>query len=97
MDKFRSQLSQAGAECHVLKNRIIRKMAELNGLTALAETTIKGDTAVVLGKGDAGAVAKIIDTFSKDTKGGKAGRTSYGDPAVYPGFCDPCRDSFSGL
>ena len=79
LDKFRSQLSQAGAECHILKNRIIRKMAELNGLTALAETTIKGDTAVVLGKGDAGAVAKIIDTFSKDTKGVIAPKCGYFD------------------
>ena len=32
MDQFRTKLAAVGAQCHVLKNRIVRKVAELNGL-----------------------------------------------------------------
>ena len=32
MDQFRKKLAAVGAQCHVLKNRIVRKVAELNGL-----------------------------------------------------------------
>ena len=35
VDSFKKQLAPLGAECHVLKNRFINKMAELNGLTAV--------------------------------------------------------------
>ena len=45
VDSFKKQLAPLGAECHVLKNRFINKMAELNGLTALAEFKLTGDTA----------------------------------------------------
>ena len=82
LNKFRDQLAQVGAECHVLKNRVVRKVAELNGLTALAETRIQGDTALVSGQGDAGAVAKVIDTFFKDTKGVIAPKCGYYDGAM---------------
>ena len=60
VDSFKKQLAPLGAECHVLKNRFITKMAELNGLTALAEFKLTGDTAMISGKGDAGPVAKAI-------------------------------------
>ena len=46
------------------------------GLTALAEYKLSGDTAVVVGT-DAGAAAKVIDTFSKDTKGVLAAKCGY--------------------
>ncbi len=82
MNAFRSQLDKNGAECHVLKNRLVRKVAELNGLQALAETKIVGDTAVVLGKGDAGAVAKVIEDFSKTTKGVLAPKCGYYEGAM---------------
>ena len=45
MNNFRDKLYAAGANCHVLKNRVVRKVAELNGLEALAATKITGDTA----------------------------------------------------
>ena len=69
---FRSKL----AECHVFKNRVVTKVAELNGMTALAEYKLSGDTAVVVGT-DAGAAAKVIDTFSKDTKGVLSAKCGY--------------------
>ncbi len=77
MNEFRSKLYTAGAECHVLKNRVVRKVAELNGLTALANAKIVGDTAVVLGKGDASAVAKVITEFASSTKDVVAPKCGY--------------------
>lgn len=79
---FRDQLAQAGAECHVLKNRLVAKMAEINGMQALAGLKLKGDTAVVCGNGDAGQVAKVIDEYSKSTKGVLAAKCGYFDGAV---------------
>ena len=76
-EAFRTKLFDQGAMCHVLKNRVVRKVAELNGLDALANAKITGDTAVVLGKGDAGAVAKVIDEFSTSTKGVIAPKCGY--------------------
>lgn len=65
---FRNELANCQAECHVLKNRLIRKVAEANGMNALAEYKLIGDTAVVVGKGDAGQVAKVVEKFTKSTK-----------------------------
>ncbi len=81
-DTFRTKLAEVGAECHVFKNRVVTKVAELNGMKALAEYKLSGDTAVVLGKGDAGATAKVIDTFSKDTKGVLAAKCGYIEGAM---------------
>ncbi|OGV56019.1 MAG: 50S ribosomal protein L10 [Lentisphaerae bacterium GWF2_52_8] len=62
---LRSDLAQHKAECHVLKNRLILKAAELNGLEGLSKLALKGDTAVISGAGDASVVAKVLDTFMK--------------------------------
>ena len=82
MNAFRSSLNKSGAECHVLKNRIIRKVAELNGITALANYKLVGDTAVVLGQGDAGQVAKVINDFTKSSKGVLAPKAGYVEGAM---------------
>lgn len=82
MNTFKKQLDKNGAACHVLKNRIIKKVAELNGLTALANATLVGDTAVVVGKGDAGAIAKVIQGFSKESKGVLAPKCGYFEGAM---------------
>ena len=79
MDQFRTKLAAVGAQCHVLKNRIVRKVAELNGLEKLAESRITGDTAVVMGSGDVGAAAKVIDDFTKETKGVVSAKCGYFD------------------
>ncbi len=68
LNSFRSKLIGAGANCHILKNRVVRKIAELNGMTALASMKIVGDTAVITGKGDAAAAAKVIKEFTASTK-----------------------------
>lgn len=63
--ELRGNLAEANAGCLVLKNRLIRKAAEQIGLDEFAKIDFTGDTAVVSGKGDAGAIAKVISTFGK--------------------------------
>jgi len=82
VDSFKKQLAPLGAECHVLKNRFINKMAELNGLDALAAFKLSGDTAMISGKGDAGPVAKAIKAFSAETKGVLSAKGGYFDGQV---------------
>ena len=82
MNGFRDKLYAAGANCHVLKNRVVRKVAEMNGLDALANTTITGDTAVVVGSGDASAVAKVITEFTASTKEVLAPKCGYFEGAM---------------
>ena len=66
--ELRTRLAEQNADCCVLKNRLIRKAAELSGLNDIAKMELKGDTALVSGKGDPGVVAKVIATFGKDAK-----------------------------
>jgi large subunit ribosomal protein L10 len=66
----------------VLKNRFITKMAELNGMSALAEFKLTGDTAMISGKGDAGPVAKAIKAFSSETKGVLSAKGGYFDGEI---------------
>ncbi len=63
--EFRTVLAAQGAECHVLKNTLIRKAGALLGAEALAELALAGDTALVCGKGDVSAAAKAITEFGK--------------------------------
>jgi large subunit ribosomal protein L10 len=65
---FRSQLADNNAECHVLKNRMIKKAAELFDIDALAKFELKDSTALISGTGDPGAVAKIITEFGENNK-----------------------------
>lgn len=82
---LRGKLAAAGAECHIFKNRILRKVAELNGMETLAAHRLTGDTAVILGKGDAGPVAKIIDAYAKETKGLLTAKGGYLEGAILSG------------
>lgn len=82
MNAFRSSLAKSGAECHVLKNRVVRKVAELKGITPLANYRIVGDTAVIVGQGDAGLAAKVIDEFTKSSKGVLAPKCGYVEGAM---------------
>jgi len=60
---FRNLLAANSAECHVLKNRMVKKAAELFELTALSEFELKDSTALICGSGDPGSIAKIITDF----------------------------------
>lgn len=62
---LRDQLFNVKANCHVYKNSLIRKAVELNNVEALKDLALAGDVAMVFGKGDPGAVAKVLVEFSK--------------------------------
>ena len=79
--KFRVELAKHSADCTVLKNSLIRKAAELKDIQSLAKYMMTGDTAMVAGKGDAGAVAKIIKEFNK-TNNKLAAKGGYIDGAL---------------
>jgi len=66
MTALRDKLAACTAECHVLKNTMIKKAAEQADIAAVAEMDLKDSTALVSGKGDAGAVAKVLVEFGKD-------------------------------
>ena len=72
INAFKDELAKCDAQCHV-----INKVAEKNGMAGLAETRLTGDTAVIVGKGDAGQVAKVIEEFSKTSKGVLAPKAGY--------------------
>lgn len=74
---FRVKIASTGASCHVLKNRVLAKVAEAKGLTAIAQTKLSGDTAVIFGADDPGQTAKIIEEFAKDTKNILAAKGGY--------------------
>ena len=62
---LRNRLAGAQATCHVLKNALIRKAAELSQIQCIADFELAGGTAVVSGKGDPAAAAKVIIDFGK--------------------------------
>ncbi|MEI6056188.1 MAG: 50S ribosomal protein L10 [Lentisphaerota bacterium] len=64
-EQLRIQLDKVGADCQVLKNTYILKAAELKGLKDLANVKLKGDTALISGKGDCSAVAKVVSEYLK--------------------------------
>ena len=65
---LRSQLAGNNAQCHVLKNRMIKKAAELFELESLTKIELKESTALISGNGDPGAIAKIITEFGDKNK-----------------------------
>ena len=65
---FRNKLAESNAECHVLKNRMIKKAAELFEVNVLSEFELKDSTALISGSGDPGAIAKIITQFGDKNK-----------------------------
>ena len=64
---FRAKLAGLNAECHVVKNSLIRKAAAELGYKALSEAEIQQSTVLVSGEGDAVAMAKAITELIKDT------------------------------
>lgn len=65
LSEFRDALAACGAECHVLKNTLIRKAGAQLKIDGLATLPLTDGTALVCGKGDASAAAKAIVEFGK--------------------------------
>jgi large subunit ribosomal protein L10 len=64
---LRKQLRDNGVEFKVIKNSILRRAAEKQGLTGL-EDVFTGPTAVAFSNEDVVAPAKILNDFAKEAK-----------------------------
>ena len=65
MTELRKRLNKAGAEVHVVKNSIFRIAVKEAGVADLANT-MSGQLAVVTGKKDISAAAKVVKTFTAE-------------------------------
>ena len=63
---LRTRLHNAGARVLVVKNSFLRLAAKEAGLPDLGE--LRGQTAVVVGDKDVAAAAKVVKTFTTETK-----------------------------
>ncbi|MDD3153952.1 MAG: 50S ribosomal protein L10 [Victivallaceae bacterium] len=68
ISQLRRDLLALGASCHVLKNTLIKKAAELQKIDALLACNLTGGTALVSGKGDASEIAKVLAKFGKSNE-----------------------------
>ena len=65
LTELRKRLTKAGAEVHVIKNSIFRIAVKEAGIADLAGALV-GQMAVVTGKKDISAAAKVVKTFSAE-------------------------------
>ena len=65
LTELRKRLTKAGAEVHVVKNSIFRIAVKEAGIADLAGA-LTGQMAVVTGKKDISAAAKVVKTFSAE-------------------------------
>lgn len=64
--EIRGILANNASKCRVFKNRLIKKAAELKGISSLSNLALKEDTAMISGSGDVGLVAKCLSDFAKN-------------------------------
>ena len=81
LSDLRNQLAAQNATCHVLKNTLIKKAGELLKIDGLDQIDLTLGTAMVSGKSDCSAVAKLLVDYGKknDKLGAKGG---YMDGAI---------------
>lgn len=63
--ELRTKLDEVEAECHVIPGKLFKRAAAEAGVDSLAEFAVKGDTAMVVGTGDAVAMTKAVRDFAK--------------------------------
>ena len=78
---LRGQLAGQGAVCKVMKNTLIKKAADQLELAGVEAIDLTASTAMVFGKGDCSAVAKLLVEFGKKQEQVKA-KGGYMDGAV---------------
>jgi large subunit ribosomal protein L10 len=66
ISSLRRNLRGDGAECHVVKNRILKVALRESGYATLDEQCFIGHTAMVTGGNNPSAVAKVLFKFAKD-------------------------------
>lgn len=64
---LRNRLAEIGSECKVVKNTFLRRALSDAGLPDISND-LKGQTAIVIGEKDVAAAAKVLKTFTKETK-----------------------------
>lgn len=79
VEELRRRLAAKGAEFHVIKNRIFRRVAEDRGVRNVEEW-LSGQTGVIFGGPAVGDVIKLLDAWTKDKnklpiKGGIVGKS----------------------
>src|SRR5882724_12067398 len=63
--ELRKRLNKAGAEVHIVKNSIFRLAAKEAGVAEL-NGSLSGQVAVITGKKDVSAAAKVVKTFNAE-------------------------------
>ena len=86
---LRKKLRGAHAECHVVKNTMLRHAAKEAGLGEF-DKVLTGMTAVIIGneKADVSATAKILKQFTKDTTKAKVKLGVMGKQVLQPADVD---------
>jgi large subunit ribosomal protein L10 len=86
---LRKKLRAVHAECHVVKNTMLRHACKAAGLGEF-NGALAGMTAVVIGdaKSDISAAAKILKQFTKDTEKGKVKLGVMGKQLLQPADVD---------
>ena len=67
-NEVRKRLREVGAKLTVTKNSFVRIAAKNAGLPEGIATQLLGQTAIVTGAEDVAATAKVLKTFSKESK-----------------------------
>lgn len=82
---LRKKLRTVNAECHVVKNTMLRHAAKEAGLAEF-DSALAGMTAVIVGneKSDISAAAKILKQFTKDTEKSKVKLGVMGKTVLQP-------------
>jgi len=65
LGELRTQLAVQSAFCSVQKNTLVKKACELLNINCADTVDFTQSTALVFGKGDCGAVAKVLCEFGK--------------------------------
>ena len=65
---LRKELSKDGAECHVVKNSILKIALQENGCENLGDSCFEGHTAIVVGGANPSGVAKTLFAFAKNNE-----------------------------
>jgi large subunit ribosomal protein L10 len=65
--ELRTRLVAVGAECHVVKNTMLRIAATELGLPDMS-ASLSGQTAIITGEQDICAAAKVVKTFAAEFK-----------------------------
>ncbi|MDR1435467.1 MAG: 50S ribosomal protein L10 [Puniceicoccales bacterium] len=68
ISSLRKDLRDDGAECHVVKNSILKVALDGMGCAPLDEKCFEGHTAIITGGSDPSGVAKILFKFAKSNE-----------------------------